>query len=47
MWICLCAKFSDENWYKELKITGEEAIIEWRFIYVRLVAVRVELCDML
>lgn len=29
MWICLCAKFSDEYWYKELKLTGEEEIVEW------------------
>ena len=29
MWICLCGKFSDENWYKELKLTGEEEIVEW------------------
>lgn len=29
MWICLCAKFSDEYWYKELKLTGEEQIVEW------------------
>ena len=29
MYICLCAKFSDEDWYRELKLTGEEEIIEW------------------
>ncbi|MGB3649903.1 MAG: NADAR family protein [Rivularia sp. (in: cyanobacteria)] len=29
MWICLCAKFSDEYWYKELKLTGSEEIVEW------------------
>lgn len=29
MYVCLCAKFSDEYWYKELKLTGEENIVEW------------------
>ena len=29
MYICLCAKFSDEDWYRELKLTGEEEIVEW------------------
>lgn len=29
MYICLCAKFGSENWYRELRLTGEEEIIEW------------------
>lgn len=29
MYICLCAKFADEAWYRELKLTGEEEIVEW------------------
>lgn len=29
MFICLCGKFREENWYQELKLTGEEEIIEW------------------
>ena len=29
MYICLCAKFANETWYRELKLTGEEEIVEW------------------
>lgn len=29
MYICLCAKFADETWYRELRLTGEEEIVEW------------------
>ncbi|NJN10818.1 MAG: NADAR family protein [Richelia sp. RM1_1_1] len=29
MCFCLSAKFSDENWYRQLKMTGEEQIVEW------------------